>query len=72
MWNEGKGQVGEATVPGLERGQRLELPGSHDDGGNAVLLQQDGAVDTPRRARPSVGAADQDEVARQEIGEDRR
>src|SRR6266540_934571 len=72
MRDEGKRQIGQAAIPGFEFGQLLELECPHHDGRNAVLLEHDGAVDTPRRARPSVRAPDQDEVALREIGHDRR
>jgi hypothetical protein len=63
-------QVREASIPGLEPGELDKLVGADDDRGNSSSLQQDGAVDTPRRARSSVGGTDQDEVAAGEIGHD--
>ena len=43
-------------------GELLELRGDHDDRGLAQPLDFDGVVDTPRRARSSVGHCADDEV----------
>src|SRR5512145_771424 len=69
MRDEGQRQVRDAAVLRLQARQRLELEGAHRGGGNAALLQHDCAVDTPRRAGPSIRAADQSEVALRERGE---
>ena len=55
-------QVGHAARLALQLGERLELVGADDDGGQALFLEDDGGLDTPGRAGASIGAADKDEV----------
>ena len=47
----------------LTDGESLERGGRDESGGRAGLGQLDGVVETPRRARPSVGGAGEDDVA---------
>src|SRR5678816_1246762 len=63
MRHEGEGQALDTAVLRLEPGQGLELRRPDHDRRDTSLLQHDSAVDTPRRAGPSVSAPDEDEVA---------
>ena len=69
MRDQHQRQVSEAAISRLETGQLHELVGTDDDRRDSEGLQQDGAVDTPRRAGPSVSAPDEHEIAAREISD---
>jgi len=50
-----QGQTGGAECAQLTDGEALECRGRDEAGRGAGLGQLDGVVETPRRARPSVG-----------------
>ena len=62
MGNGYQREAAQAEDLGLRPAQRAELVAADDDGGDAVPLQFDGVVDTPRRARPSIGDRQHDGV----------
>ena len=72
MGHEGKGQRLQAPVLLLQASAGFELEGVHHRRGNATPLKHDGPVDTPRRARPSIGAADEHEITLREGVDDLR
>jgi len=50
MGDEHEGQLRETSIPRFEAGKLNEFVSADDDRRDSQGLQQDGAVDTPRRA----------------------
>src|ERR1700724_2593717 len=58
VWEHNHGETRMPVVRGDPSAMRLELRGDHDHGGLGETFDEDGVVDTPRRARSSVAETD--------------